>query len=195
MDVFYEESAVAQQAKKGEKRYKLVNIFSNIFLTLGIIAILFGIKFIPLDGWILWGTFCVWFFIMWFVLFKWKARFNVSYDYIFVSGELRIARVININKRKLITRFECSDIIQVGDADNPSFERFRNDPMTKMVVCTSNDTPMEGKFFMYILIDDNGKKLYVLECREKLLVEIMKFAKRTALESDYVAQDKKQKAV
>ena len=133
--------------------------------------------------------------LLWFILYRIKQRINVNYDYIFVSGELRIARVINVNKRKLVTRLECSDMIQVGDVDNPSFERFRSDPTTKMVVCTSNDAPAKGKFFMYILIDDNGKKLYVLECREKLLVEMMKFAKRTVLESDYVPQEKKQKNV
>ena len=193
MDVFYEESAVAQHAKKGERNYKIAHIVSNVFLALGIIAILFGINFIPVNAWIVWGGICVWFFVAWFLLFKWKARFNVSYDYVFVSGELRISRVINVNKRKLVTRLECSEIIQLGDVDNPSFERFKNDPTVKTVICTSNDTPMEGKFFMYILIEDNGKKLYVLECREKLLIEMMKFTKRTVLESDYVMQEKKQK--
>ena len=39
----------------------------------------------------------------------------------------------------------------------------------------------------------NGKKLFVLECREELLMHIMKFAKRGTLESDYVMQEKKQK--
>ena len=39
------------------------------------------------------------------------------------------------------------------------------------------------------------KKLYVLECREQLLVEMMKFLKRTVLESDYVAQEKKKNKI
>jgi hypothetical protein len=45
-----------------------------------------------------------------------KNRFNVSYDYAFVSGELRIAKVINVNKRKLVARIQAEDIIQLGDA-------------------------------------------------------------------------------
>ena len=132
---------------------------------------------------------------MWFVFFKWKSRTNVSFDYSFVSGELRISRVININKRKLLTRFEVEEMTQIGDVDSPSFDRFKADPSVKTVYCTSNVEAAEGKFFMYILINDNGKKLYVLECREELLMHILKFAKRTSLDRDYVMQEKKQKQV
>ncbi|MBQ8296006.1 MAG: hypothetical protein IJX87_06200 [Clostridia bacterium] len=195
MDVFYEESAVAQEAKKGAVKYRICHIISNVFLTLGIIAILFGFNFIPLDGWLIWGFVCLWFFSIWFALFKFKSRFNVSYDYVFVTGELRISRVINVNKRKLITRLDCNEMIQVGDIDNSAFERLKADPNTKTIVCTSNDEPAKDKFFMYILANDNGRKLYVLECREKLLLEMMKFLKRTVLESDYVMQEKKQKKI
>ena len=44
---------------------------------------------------------------------------------------------------------------------------------------------------MYIHVDYNGKKLYVLECREELLVQMLKFMKRTALDRDYISQEKK----
>lgn len=45
---------------------------------------------------------------------------------------------------------------------------------------------------MYILTAGNaGKRLYILECREELLINILKFVKRGTLESDYVAQEKK----
>jgi hypothetical protein len=84
-------------------------------------------------------------------------------------------------------------MIQVGDIDNPSYARFKADPTVKEVVCTPNFESSEGKFFMYILANYNGKKLFVLECRELLLMNIMKFAQRSVLESDYVMQERKQK--
>lgn len=200
MDVFYEESSIAQNAKKEVKKYRMMVIFAVIAGVLGgLMALL--LLFTPIeDGkpnipWlILWGGQALAFFALAFLFYRWRTRFNVSYDYSFVSGELRIARVINVNKRKLVTRFDVADMIQIGDVDSPSFDRFKSDPSTKTVYCTSNYEASEGKFFMYILTPDNGKKLYVLECREELLLQIMKFAKRTSLDRDYVAQAKKQQA-
>ena len=193
MDVFYEESSIPKASVKESRKYKILQIVSYIFLTIGILMLFWGYMFVPVDAWIGWAIFCAWFFLIWFVCAKLKKRFNVSYDYTFVSGELRIIKVLNINKRKLVTRINCDEILQIGDAENSAFERLQSSPDSKNVVCTSNIEPTEGKFFMYILINENGKKLYLLECREELLVNIMRFAKRSVLESDYVSQSKKQK--
>ena len=84
-------------------------------------------------------------------------------------------------------------MLQIGDLDNPSYARLASAPNTKTVYCTSNDKPATGKFFMYILVGGDMKTLYVLECREMLLMQILKFARRSVLESDYVMQEKKQK--
>lgn len=194
MDVFYEESAKAKDSIKAGRKYKIIHYASIFFLVLGILGLMFMWN-MPLDGLAFWLFICAWFFICWFVLFKMKNRFNVSFDYAFVSGELRIARVINVNKRKLVARIQAEDIIQLGDVDNTAFDGLRANPNTKTILCTSNDVAEEGKFFMYILVNDNGKKLYVLECRELLLMHILKFVKRTTLESDYVSQEKKKKQV
>ena len=214
-DVFYEESSIAHNFQKEEKRYKVAHVASIICLIIGIISVLLCINFIPIPVsssgesasadavqmtqsgliflCILFGGNGLFFLAAWFVLFKLKSRLNVSYDYCFVSGELRIAKIVNINKRKLIARFDCTEIIQIGDMENTAYERFRADPSIKEVVCTSNIEAAEGKFFMYILINDNGKKMYLLECREELLVNILKFASRSVLEKDYVPQEKKQR--
>ena len=192
MDVFYEESSVAQNSGKKEKKYKIIHVVSVVVLAIMAVIIWFFILSIGSIGdMIFFGLQALFWFGFWFLLHKWKSGVNVSYDYCFVSGDLRIAKVININKRKLVARFECSEIIQVGDVDSPAFERFRSDPMTKLVLCTSNDEASQGKFFMYIHVDYNGKKLFVLECREELLAQMLKFMKRTALEHDYVSQEKK----
>lgn len=195
MDVFYEESALVHNSEKKQKKYNVLTVISTIFLVLGILWIIIGFYTVDvtlLGDWIIWGFICVWLFLCWFMLRMWKMRINVSYDYAFVSGELRVSKVINVNKRKLVARIDCEDMIQFGDAENPSFERFRSDPNIKTVLCTSNDEPEVGKFFMYVLAEYNGKKLFVLECRELMLMNILKFARRNKLESDYVMQEKKQ---
>lgn len=192
MDVFYEESSIANNSKKKEKKYKIIHYISWIFLLGGIILLISFIMFIgDLGFMILFGLPALFCWGNWFLLYKWKMGVNVSYDYSFVSGELRIAKVINVNKRKLVARFDCTEIIQVGDVDSPSFDRFRSTPGLKTVFCTSNYEATDGKFFMYIRTDYNGQKLFVLECREELLVNMLKFMKRTALDRDYISQEKK----
>ena len=194
MDAFYEESAVNVSAKKESKQYKLFNIVSYVFLILAVITLVSFIMYIPaVDFMVVFGMQGAFFLACWFLFHKLKRRYNVSYDYCFVSGELRISKVFNINKRKLVARIDCEDMIQVGDIENSSYDRFKADPMVKQVVCTPNEIPSGGKFFMYVLANDNGKKLYVLECRELMLMNIMKFAKRGVLESDYVMQERKQR--
>ena len=209
MDIFYEESAVNQNSKKGERNYKIVNAFYYIFLILTMLTgfgAFFNFPF-PLSGdatqealeayelmKMMFG-FIVFLFLTFLgltiILNMLRRKINVSYDYVFVSGELRISKVFNVNKRKLITRLNQEEILQVGDVDGASFERLRSDPQTKEVVCTPNLVAGEGKFFLYILATEGVKKLYVLECREELLLHMMQFLRRDILDRDYIPQAKK----
>lgn len=207
MDAFYEESSVDKNSARGARWYKIFNVISVVFLVLAVILLMVFLFNFP------WGSSAseevrAWQFffgfigmlglsclLTWFIFRKMKMRFNVSYDYCFVSGELRISKVFNFNRRKLIARIDCEDMIQVGDLDNSSYTRFQNDPTVKQVICTPNAEAAEDKFFMYVVAEYNGKKMFILECRENLLMNIMKFAKRTVLESDYVMQERKQKKV
>ena len=213
MDVLYEESAVNQKQAKASKTYKVLNVISWIVLILGIICLLIFIPNIltsfskaqPTEditaaeaiayarSWaFLSGSQMVFFGLLWFFLYSMKKRVNVSYDYTFVSGELRIAKVFNINRRKLVVRIDSAEILQLGDVDNESYDRLRADPGVKQEIVTPNPEPADGKFFLYVLVGgNNGRKMYILECREELLVNILKFVKRGTLEPDYVMQEKK----
>lgn len=213
MDIYYEESAVCRDSSKAQRRYTIVHVISIIMLVLGISCLVLALlnmpfgdigtnlspeeqeqilvyknlfTFIAIQG--------AFFMLAWFILYRLKQRFNVNYDYIFVSGEIRISKVFNINRRKLLARIQPEQIIQLGDIDNGNYERFKADTTVKEIICTSNGEPAHGKFFMYILVGEAGEKiLYVLECREELLVNILKFVKRSTLENEYVPQEKKQK--
>ena len=210
MDVLYEESAVSANAPKVEKRYKVINIISKFFGALAVIfaviflfnllTFLFSFKAMKAEdrgsaiALLIFLLFMLFLFSgPWLACFLLKRRINLSYDYTFVSGELRIAKVFNINKRKFLCRIQPEEILQLGDVENESYDRLRSDPSTKQVLFTPNAEPAEGKFFLYILVGESGvKKLYILECREELLVNILRFVKRGILESDYVSQEKKQ---
>ena len=217
MEAFYEESAICKDTEKKAKGYAVLHILSIIFLILGVIAMVVGLFNFPippkeenfttnadylnaLDGYKGYFMLCVislalgtLFLLLWFTFWVIKAKINISYDYCFINGELRISRIYNVNKRKLLVVIDCAEILQIGDADNSSFERLKADPTTSFIVCTPNMAPQGDKFFMYVLCNRGGKELYVLECRENMLMNILKFAKRGVLETDYVMQEKKNK--
>ena len=215
MEAFYEESATNRNAEKGEKIYKILHYISWAILILAIFSLLFTGRNVPIrpkegvenyeqaiNSYLARRSLCmlllaitIFLIAVWIVLMYVKRRVNVSYDYIFVSGDLRIAKVFNINRRKLAVRINCEDIMQIGDVDNSSYERLASAPDVKPVFLTQNQEPGEDKFFMYILVNNGGKMLYVLECRENLLINIMKFTRRSALESDYVMQERKKKQI
>ncbi len=192
MDVFYEESAVTQNAASEIKRYRIFDIIAKVFLGIGIFGLILAFSIIPLNMMVGWLIFCFGFFGAWFGLTRLRNRYNVNFDYTFVSGELRISRVINGKKRKLLVKIQAEDILQMGDVDGNNYDNLAASPDTKTVLCTSNIQSAEGKFFLYILAAISGaKKLYVLECRETLLMHMLRFTKRTVLESGYVSQEKK----
>ena len=209
MDILYEESAVNSNAQKAEKRYRIINIFSKFFGVLAIIfavilffnllTFLFSFKGMTAENrgsaialLVLLLFLTTLFGGPWLACFLLKRRTNLSYDYTFVSGELRISKVFNVNRRKFLHKIQPESILKLGDADSPSFARVCADPTCKQVVCTPNAEPAEGKFFLYIQTSEPiGKRVYILECREELLVNILKFVKRGILESDYVMQEKK----
>ena len=194
MEGLYEECSVAENQEKRMQKYNTIHVFSQIFLWIAIIMLFLGLFMFPIQ--LIWFFLieCVFFVVLWIVFNKWNAGVNLSYDYVLVSeGELRISKVINMDGRSLLAKIQCDEIIQIGDVDNENFGRLSQDPNIKTEICTSNETASEGKFFMYILVENDGKKLYVLECKEQLLKYIMQYAKRTALEREYIPQEKKKK--
>ena len=118
MDVFYEESALAKNTGKQAKKWKVLNVLSYLFLCLFIVLAYNTIMCIPTvpagtEGFdVAFTLFIIFLFntvfvgSLWLLFFFWKRRTNISYDYSFVSGELRIVKVYQ-NKRKVVTRVEC----------------------------------------------------------------------------------------
>ncbi len=107
MDVLYEESAVNSKSASAQKKYKILNAISIFF---GIIALILGLFFIiniaellmmisgleqetketGISLCVFLGLSTFFFGGFWFYFFWLKRRMNVSYDYTFVSGEIRI---------------------------------------------------------------------------------------------------------
>ena len=197
LDSFYEESARNLNERKQKNYFKICHIAQIVFIVIACVWAWFGFNFIPFNkeeipSWILFFMLLTTFIVAAVAMSTLKKRFNISYDYICVEGEIRIAKVLNQKKRRLVARIDPMAIIQVGDMESESYTQLRALPGLKEVVCTPNYTAAEGKFFLYVYAQLEGaKKLFLLECREALLINIMQYLRRDVLDREYVPQDKK----
>ncbi|MBO5525827.1 MAG: hypothetical protein J5993_03670 [Clostridia bacterium] len=200
----YEESAVNAKASGREKLCSLLNV---MFIVFGLIALIAAMIFvINLDS-VTAQAFeentpeaiealnnFVYFFatvilsaaVLATVFFLFRNHPNISYDYSFVSGEFQASRVYNNKRRKFIVSFTNDEILKLGKVGSETYERLKADRNNREVVLTPNKKPMQGKEQYYLYLSTTyGKKIYVLECREKMMVLLLQGAKRGIVEEDF----------
>ena len=120
---------------------------------------------------------------------KFKNKFYIDYDYTFVTGSIRVARVIKNIKRKFMIKFEASSIEKIGKYGSNTYNKYENMPGVNKMIFTSNYTATEGKDFYYIVANvDGDKKLMIFECTELFIVNILKFSNKTVLEEEFSAK-------
>ncbi|MBE7083684.1 MAG: hypothetical protein E7373_03670 [Clostridiales bacterium] len=202
-EIFYEESAKIQNEKSATIKYRLFQIFSIISYVLLVGWILFGIlPYTPSGNVLLDILFLViplvMFFCSGFFLGRLKNKFYVDYDYTFVSGSIRFSKVIKNINRKFIIKFDSHEIEKLGKYGSETFEKYSQMPGISKSILTSNYTPSEGKAFYYLIANTAGdKKLFIIECSETFIFNIMKFANKSILDEEFVkeiVQSKKNKA-
>lgn len=204
-EVFYEESANLHNEKPAKTRY-------TIFTIVGVICIISAVFSIIM----IWAAFItpmseeqlaaltvrdfllsILPLIILFVLmlagaiFLFKKRHSVylSYDYTFVSGELRVSKVIHNRKRKLLYRLSDERLIKIGRVGSESYKKLKASPDNKEDILTPNDEAAEGKEFFYIQASTNvGKKILVFECRMEMVATILRFINKNILESEFRQQ-------
>lgn len=178
----YEESAFPVDERRERRWYQIFHIASYVFLAIAVIMVFLTIILLPsmidqdsgtglaigLIGWFLPLMVSVG---MFFLFWKIKRRFNVSYDYTFVEDELRVTKVFSGKSRRHLVTIDAKQILKVGYADKPSFDRVKAGLRGKKpVYFTPNTAPAEGKIRIYIYCSSSiENKLYVLECRKELL--------------------------
>ncbi len=202
----YEESAQSQRAKTEARVYTALHVVSIIFLVFAVIQMFACLIVLPgligqytnppedqpklttmglVVGLVTWiGLVLVWLAIAFF-FFKFKRRFNVSYDYLFVEDELRITKVFGGRKRRPIITMKTDQMLKIGNwEDEDGFrDTMRGLNGKKPKYMTPNRAPSEGKYFVYILYSSSiEKNVYVIECRMEMLENIVFVAGRNKLE-------------
>lgn len=193
-EVFYEESSRVQNEKSASTKYYIFKSLSVASYIIMVIWLMFIFMAPILTGNTL---FDIIFIVVPFVLFltsgilfgRFKNRFYIDYDYTFVTGSIRVAKVIKNIKRKFILKFEAKSIEKIGKYGSNTFEKYSSMPGVNKLIFTSNYTADEGKDFYYIVANVDGtKKLMIFECTELFIVNILKFSNKSVLEEEFSAK-------
>ena len=178
---FYEGSVAPQNLKFQKVLYTIYQLL--FILSLIAFGFTFYLWFMLGDtGFlVLFGTFL----LMAISFYLVKRKIYLFYDYTYVSGELRIVKVINAKKRKLFLRFDCKCIHQIGKVGSSLFDKLYQEKLHKIKIATPNGLKSNNQLY-YIALNDAGEKLLViLECEEKLLSYIVANRGRGIIEKDY----------
>jgi len=190
-EVFYEEATVLLNEKGEVSKYNILKIVSTLFFVLAFLWTIFILYWktdifsngniifpilamvVPFVSFILAGVFCL----------KATNKVAVVYDYSFISGQIRIGKVVNNKKRFNVLDFETSQIERVGPFGSKVYDRYALTPGVKKIFLTSNKISHDDYEFYYFLVDTNkGKRLYVIECTKKFILTVVTFANKRIFE-------------
>ncbi len=192
-EVFYEECAKCANYKKEKTKYSIVNIMSYVSFGLAILWVFIVINFVNIQNVNLILTLVinlipsVIMLVAGILLFKFKNRFCIDYDYTFVSGSIRISKVVNNKNRFSLVKFNTEFIEKVGLSNSKEYNNYLNNPSIKQFVYTSNQEPEEGKNFYYIVaVINSERRMFIIETSSQFIINILRFSKRTVRDQELV---------
>ena len=189
-EIFCEESTMIQEEGKLKRRYRLLKTISIFFFVLAFLwfLLLFFWKVADFQENLIGAlvTFLaplILFITTGVILFKKKDGVYLTFDYTFVSGDVIISKVSMNVKRFKVAKFDTKQIVRIGKYDSEVFNNYYNSPDIKTVILTKNNQPSPNRDFYYILASlTEGKRLFVLECSENFIKNILIYTGRKVLE-------------
>ena len=190
-DIFYEESAKTIDVKSARFKYNacnIVSILSIVALVCWIYLLLIGFEFGTgslILNIIIISLPTIMFLSSAIILGIFKNRFYVDYDYTFISGQIRISKVVKEIKRYECITFECREIEKIGKYGSESYKRIEKMTGVTKMILTSNNVASEDKEFFYMTVNRDGKKLLVFECSKTFISNVLQFTGRLVLEEGF----------
>lgn len=194
-EIFYEESAGMRNKAPARRMYKIFTIAGVICLIFAVMSVLFALTTpVGEDGFtrgviivlIMWLALCAVMTFGGIFLLRRRHTFFLEFDYTFVSGELRICKVIHERRRKLMYRIGDEKLIKIGRYGSESYKKLKASPDNREDILTPNNEAAEDKEFFYIqAMTAVGKRILVIECRLQMIYTIVRFMNRNILESEF----------
>ena len=189
-EIFYEESSKCQNEKSEKVKYTIFFVLSILSFFLSLLWFFIIIYFLVIDEnffvkLLIFLIPLIVFLTSGILFFNIKNKFCIDYDYSFISGTIRISKVINNSLRKKLYDFTTKTIEKVGCVDSTLYNEYLKNNTIKKVYLTSNDNSSEGKDFYYILINSNAEKeLLIIECTKTFIINVLKFSKPTVRDNE-----------
>ena len=194
-ELFYEECAQVQNAQSSSKKYNLFKSLSIFFYVLaGLWTFAFLFLYIidinnPLFDIIIYLIPTAVFLSTAIMFGMFKNRFYVDYDYTFISGNIRVAKVIKNIKRKSIISFDTDNIEKLGKYGSQTFFKYSDMNGVNIQIFTQNDLPCENKDFYYIVANVNAQKqLMVFECTQEFVRNVLRFSKKSVIDEEFLSK-------
>ncbi len=192
-EIFYEETATILDETKTSKKYNLFKIISNVsYILFTIYAVILLVFFVPEKNnpifSIIYSLFpLIILLVVAIVCGKYKNTLYVEYDYTFITGTIKVSKIIKNSKRKSVISFDTYNIEKIGNYDSPLYKKYELMPGINKKILTHNSSPLDNKNFYYIVANVNSQKyLLVFECTQQFIFNIIKFSKKTVLEERFL---------
>ncbi len=183
-DDLFECTAAPQNLKTQKILYTVYNVFFIIgcvvIALLLYLCLILDISAIPSLL-----IFAAFFLIFTLVCFFIKRRMLLYFDYTYVSGEVRIVKVISGKTRKKFIIVQCRDIYKIGKVGSDAFEKIYGTPGVKKKIATPNGLNAANQLYYIAAKIDGENLLIVLECEEALLSYVVKYSGRSIVEENY----------
>lgn len=158
-------------------RSKTFYVICQIMFILSIIALVLSMIFMTLILILTSLTSAIFFFWV-------KGKFYNFYDYNFVAGSIRIAKVVNNVKRRKCFLCETKDIENIGLVGGDAYLRYEKDKSYKKVFATPNAVTDD---FCYIVATVEGVKYLVyLEYDETFISCIFAYTGKKVFEKELI---------
>lgn len=205
-ELFCEESAIMRDDRRAKRWYNIFRVVSIIGFVLGsfVLLMLLMLLLMPVDAdaieeaggidttaliiqIVVFLVIAILLFLTGALFKVKKHKFFLSYDYTYVNGELRLAKVIHDRKRKILYRLLDEQILQIGRVGSDSYDKLKHSPDCKEEILTPNEEAADEKEFFYIQAATKvGKRLLILECRLNFIATVYKNNQnRRILEPDF----------
>lgn len=112
------------------------------------------------------------------VYFLWTNS-KLEYEYIFVTGELTIDKIISQNKRKRIVALDMANVEMIADLSGHYLDGQMGNNNIKKLNYTSGEK--DRKLFGVLYSESGNTRIYIIEPNAKLIEAIRKSAPRKVM--------------